>query len=95
MTKAKAIFTGGIHNLMQLAVREDGLAFRRHQKNTHFGYRWGAWKATGETYGENRLAATDEIVAGFSTLRRASANDAFINNRALFNNKGDIRVRLP
>ena len=94
MAKATALFTGGIHNLTQVAVRGDGVAFIRRQETTQFGRRWSAWKKTGETYGDNRLAATDTIDAGFSTLHRVGAYDPSINNRALFNN-GEIKVRLP
>lgn len=95
MAKAIAIFIGGTHTLTQAAVRDDGAVFARHQENTHFGRRWTGWTATGETLGHNERAAITEINSGFATLRRARPDDNFINNRALFNKKGEIRARLP
>jgi hypothetical protein len=95
MAKAIAIFTGGNHTLTQAAVREDGVVFARYQEETHFGRRWTGWAATGEQLGHNERAAINELSAGFATLRRARADDNFINNRALFNAKGEVRARLP
>jgi len=96
MAKAVAIFTGGIHSLTQYAVRDDGAVFKRFQeKHFRYGYRWTSWTATGETMGHNAQQATTELQSGFSTLRRAEPMDCNINNRALFNDKGEIRVRLP
>ncbi len=95
MSKAIAIFTGGVTELRQAAIREDGAVFTRGQNRTRFGYQWSAWRATGEILGHNARAATAEIACGFATLRRATPDDAFINNRALFNAAGQIRARLP
>jgi hypothetical protein len=96
MAKAIAIFAGGITELRQAAVREDGAVFTRWQeRHPRYGYRWGAWRATGETLGENARQNITELQNGFATLRKAEPNDCCINNRALFNAKGEIRARLP
>jgi hypothetical protein len=96
MSKAIAIFTGGITELKQAAIRTDGAVFKRTQvADPRYGHRWSAWAATGEVVGENARHGLDEMSAGFATLRRATPNDAFINNRALFDAKGEIKVRLP
>lgn len=96
MAKAIAIFTGGITELRQRAVREDGAVFARSQeRDPRYGYRWTAWRATGEALGANAAANIGEMGAGFATLHRATPNDCNINNRALFNAKGEIRARLP
>lgn len=91
MAKAIAIFTGGIQADVQVAVRADGETFRRSQvRDPRYGYRWSAWRPTARVAPD--ATATE---AGFSTLRRATPNDCYINNRALFNARGEIRVRLP
>lgn len=96
MAKAVAIFTGGTQELRQAAIRTDGAVFTRMQVNDpRYGRRWSAWRATGERVGENARHGLDRIDCGFATLRRATPNDSFINNRALFNAAGEIRVRLP
>lgn len=96
MAKAVAIFTGGITELRQYAIREDGAVFKRFQeKHPRFGYRWTTWTATGEVVGDNARNGMTEMQSGFCTLHRATPNDCNINNRAWFNNKGEIRVRLP
>lgn len=96
MSKAIAVFTGGITERRQAAIRTDGAVFRRTQIiDPRYGRRWTAWTATGEVLGENARNGLDEMSAGFATLRRATPNDCFINNRALFNAKGEIRIRLP
>ena len=96
MSKAIAIFTGGITELKQAAIRTDGAVFRRTKVvDPRYGYRWTAWTPTGEVLGENARQNIQEMSAGFANLRRATPNDCFINNRALFNDKGEIKVRLP
>jgi len=80
MARAIEIYTGGVHNLTEVAVRSDGVAFQRYQERGRFGYQWSAWK----------------VVASIpATVSRATADDANLNKRALFNAKGNIRVRLP
>lgn len=96
MAKAIAIFTGGTTEQRQVAIRQDGVAFARSQfRDPQYGYRWSKWTAYGENFGANSAANIDQVSLGFATLRRASANDCFINNRALFDAKGEIRVKLP
>lgn len=96
MAKAIAIFTGGITEQRQVAIREDGVAFSRAQYRDHvYGYRWSKWAPYGETFGANSASALDQVSVGFATLRRAKANDCFINNRAMFDAHGKIKVRLP
>ena len=70
MTKAIALYTGGIQSLTEVAIREDGRVFQRYQnRDPRYGYRWGAWKATGEVLGENaRNNPEQSRSAGFSTL---------------------------
>jgi hypothetical protein len=96
MAKAIAIFTGGIQNIRQVAIREDGVVFSRGQeRDPRYGYRWSAWRATGETMGENARQGIGQMDCGWDTLRRATPDDCNINNRAMFNAKGEIRARLP
>jgi len=96
MARAIAIFTGGVSEPRQVAISATGVAYSRafvaHPK---YGRSWSKWSATGENFGHNLLIATDEIQLGFSNLRRASATDCIINNRALFDASGKIKVRLP
>lgn len=95
MAKAIAIFTGGITELRQVAIREDGVAFRRGKFHNHYGMQWSKWAPTGETFGHNATANVDTVEDGFVNLLRASPSDCFINNRALFDDRGEIKVRLP
>jgi len=64
--KAIKKYTGGIHGLVQAAVREDGVLFKRYQDKTPYGYRWGAWKREGVLDVAN---LPSELSSGFSTLR--------------------------
>lgn len=73
-----ALYTGGIHSLIEVAVRDDGVVFRRYQnRDPRYGYRWTAWSATSERWGDN-LRANPEPTrsAGFATLflRTGEAN---------------------
>lgn len=87
MAKAVAIFEGGVHERRQAAVREDGAVFRRAQvRDPRYGYRWSAWRASGEKF--NSPASLDSI--GIRDLYRLSAS-----NSALVNADGSVRVRLP
>lgn len=96
MAKAIAIFVGGIQELRQVAVREDGAVFKRFQeKDPRFGYRWSAWKPTGEVLGENARNGIEDMPSGFCTLHRASPKSPCVNDAALFDRQGQIRVRLP
>ena len=96
MAKAIAIYEGGTHSRTQVAIREDGQVFERRQDRTRYGYRWSAWSQTGDRWGDN-LRANPEPTrsAGFSTLRLAKPNSSYVNAAALFNDRGEIRVRLP
>ncbi len=96
MAKAVAIFTGGVSELRQIAISEAGQAYSRAQINHPvYGRSWSKWTATGEKFGQNAIMAIDEIEIGFAKLRRATPSDCYINNRALFDDKGNIKVRLP
>src|SRR5260221_380310 len=96
MAKAIALFNGGIHELRQAAIREDGAVFRRWQvKDPRYGYRWSKWQATGEVLGENARANLDVMEAGFARLHRCKPNDANVNNAAWYDGRGELRVRLP
>lgn len=96
MARAIAIFTGGITELRQAAVREDGTVFfRMQQVDRHYGYRWSAWVETTKRLDVEALADMDTYELGFATLRRAEPHGSNINNCALFNDAGEIRVRLP
>jgi hypothetical protein len=96
MSKAIALFNGGIHEGRQYAVREDGAVFKRFQaKHPSYGWRWTKWTATGETLGENARKNLDTKQSGFCTLLRVRSNDSCINNRAWFDAAGNLRVRLP
>ena len=65
MAKAIKKYTGGIHGLIQAAVREDGALFMRFQNKTRWGYRWTAWKFVRQLDTAN---LPESIEAGFSTL---------------------------
>ena len=96
MARAIALFTGGIHEGRQYAIREDGAVFKRFQeRHPAYGWRWTRWIATGETLGENARQNLDTVQSGFCTLYRATPNDSYINNRAWFDAAGNLRVRLP
>lgn len=70
MAKALHIYEGGIHARQQVAVRADGAVFVRYQtRDPRYGYKWSAWRQTGETMGGNMLANPEPSrSAGFSTL---------------------------
>lgn len=71
MAKAVALYTGGITELREVAVREDGVEFSRWQtRDPRFGYRWGAWRETGAWHDPKALPG--EVQNGFCTLRRSS-----------------------
>lgn len=74
MAKAIKTYTGGIHSLIQAAVREDGALFQRSQDRTPWGYRWSAWRFVRQL---NVESLPTEISAGFSTLRPPSVYTAF------------------
>lgn len=66
MAKAIKVYKGGIHSLIEAAVRADGAEFRRYQNKTLFGYRWTAWRATGMQHDVTNLPTS--LSAGFSTM---------------------------
>jgi len=69
MAKAIALYEGGIHGLTERAIRDDGAVFVRYQDKTPWGYRWGAWKATGEVLGHNQRNNPETMIEfGFSKL---------------------------
>lgn len=74
MAKAIKTYTGGIHGLIQAAVREDGALFQRYQNKTPWGYRWTAWMLQGQLDPAN---LPECIESGFSTLRPPSIYQAF------------------
>lgn len=95
MAKAIALYTGGIHSLKNVAIREDGTVFERFMERGRFGYTWSAWRKTGEVLGHNeRHNPPQTRNAGFSTLYLTSENSACINDQAYWKN-GRISVRLP
>ena len=91
MSKAIAIFTGGITELRQAALNEVGDIFTRGQNHNRYGYSWSSWNYVGKASSLDIM----EVQCGFCTLRKAKPNDAYINNRSLFDKNGKIRVRLP
>ncbi len=66
--KAIGLYKGGIHGLIEYAVREDGTLFARYQDRGPFGYRWGSWKEKGKI---DVAALPASIQSGFSVLHRA------------------------
>ena len=66
MAKAIKTYAGGIHGLIEAAVRADGALFQRFQDKSPWGYRWGAWKRYGSVDPAN---LPTELSAGFATLR--------------------------
>jgi hypothetical protein len=89
MSKAVAIYTGGITERREVAVRDDGMVFRRCQDKGRYGYFWTKWTTSTQRIDVGQLP---DVLFG---LRRATPDDCFINNRAKFNDKGQLRVRLP
>ena len=96
MAKAIALWTGGIHNLTEVAIRDDGVLFQRFQeRDSRYGYRWTGWKATGETLGHNARANPESVrQSGFSNLRLTHENSSCVNDAARWKD-GKLRVRLP
>lgn len=66
MSNVIAKFAGGIHSLVQAAIRTDGAIFMRYQHKGLRGYQWGAWRQYGSIDPANIPASIDH---GFSTLR--------------------------
>jgi hypothetical protein len=92
MSRAIAVFAGGFTDLRQIAVRADGTVFSRWQEwHPSYGYHWRPWRTTGEMLSPDALANTREYLG----LRRANADDSGLNTRGLFNDKGEISVKLP
>lgn len=79
MAKAIQAWRGGIHSLVELAVRGDGVLFRRVQnKSARFGYVWGSWKQIGTLDIENLPWSIDQ---GFSKCHRADTYTKWQNWR--------------
>lgn len=74
MAKAIKTYTGGINGLVQAAVRTDGALFKRYQEKSPWGYKWTAWKLSGQVDPSN---PPSEISSGFSTLRPPSIYQEF------------------
>jgi hypothetical protein len=92
MSKAIAVFAGGITELRQIAVRNDGTVFSRWQEwHPSYGYHWRPWRTTGEIVSPDALANIHEYLG----LRRANPDDSSLNTRGLFNDRGEISVKLP
>lgn len=90
MAKAVALYTGGIQEKREIAVRNDGQAFSRYQvRDPRFGTRWTGWKKRGDTFDINALP---QKIDGIS---RARAKSACLNDAVKFNDSGVPRVRLP
>ena len=65
MAKAVKKYKGGVHSLIEAAVRGDGALFCRYQNKTMYGYRWSAWVKKGRL---DVLNLPGTITAGFSEL---------------------------
>jgi len=68
-TNVAAVYSGGITGLREIAVRRDGVTFKRYQdRDPRYGYRWGAWKVErGERWGQNMLANPPRMIAQGAT----------------------------
>ena len=86
MAKAVALYTGGIHSLVEVAVREDGRVFQRYQSKGRYGYTWSRW-AGRETVDVATLPATRP--SGFATL--FLANPVYSGRFK----DGKLNLRLP
>jgi len=62
--KVLAKYAGGIHGLIQAAIRSDGVLFMRFQDKTRYGYKYGPWKEKGNV----GSVIPQTLQAGFSTL---------------------------
>ncbi len=66
-----AAWEGGIHGLIELALRQDGTLFRRVQdKDSRFGYRWSKWTEIGKLDVKNPPSMIEQ---GFSKCSRPGA----------------------
>lgn len=74
MAKAIAKWKGGIHSLVEAALRGDGVLFNRYQNKTPYGYRWSAWKEAGKI---DINAIPETIPSGFATLRKPGMYNDF------------------
>lgn len=63
---AIALYTGGINELREVAVRADGASFCRWQERGPYGYRWGAWRPSFSTVDVTALPPS--VDNGFATL---------------------------
>jgi hypothetical protein len=92
MSKAIAVFIGGFTELRQIAIRDDGTVFSRWQEwHPSYGYHWQPWRTTGETLSPDALPNIDE----YHGLHRANPLDCNLNTLGLFNERGEISVKLP
>lgn len=56
MAKAIALYEGGIHARIQIAVRHDGAVFKRYQGNDpRYGWKWERWARIGEQVDPDNL----------------------------------------
>lgn len=83
-TNCIGYYEGGIHGRKELAIRDDGALFERFQDKTIYGYRWSAWRATGEVLGHNERANPEQFrSAGFSTMSLRRPGEAYYINKRL------------
>lgn len=93
MAKAVALFTGGITELREVAIRADGQPFMRMQeRHPKYGYKWSKWSKHGEKLGNNAIAAMDKYHLGFTELSRTTAANVYCGR---FDASGNLKIRLP
>lgn len=72
--KAIKKYSGGIHFLIQAAIREDGVLFTRTQTKTRYGRQWTPWRRR-DQFNPTELPST--VQSGFSTLHPCTIYNNF------------------
>ena len=79
MAKAIATYSGGHYTAIQMAVREDGVLFERHEEKSRYthGYQWTKWKHNGWV----KIDAIPEAMYEYASGREISKDDSPGNYR--------------
>lgn len=85
MSKAIALYEGGSSERCQIAVRDDGMLFRRSQRRSRFGQAWSRWQRQCESWSAIRLDWPPETIeAEAARFHRVHADDIGVDGRTWF-----------